>query len=84
VREKRVAQGIGTAEETSPEKPPETSEQLYIVSSTGKYGREEKMMIRIKVRGSDNIEHNTIALVDFGVSENFIDDEYTVANGIPI
>jgi hypothetical protein len=53
------------------------------VSSTGKYGREEKMMIRIKIRGSNNIEHNTTALIDCGASENFIDKAYTAANEIP-
>jgi predicted aspartyl protease len=59
------------------------SEQPYIVSSTEKYGREEKMMIRIKIRGSDNSEHNTTALIDCGVSENFIDKAYAAANEIP-
>jgi hypothetical protein len=59
------------------------SEQQYIVSSTGKYGREEKMMIRIKIRGSNNVEYNTTALIDCGASENFIDKAYTAANEIP-
>jgi hypothetical protein len=59
------------------------NEQPYIVSSTGKYGREEKMMIRIKIRGSNNIERNTTALIKCGTSENFVDRAYTVANGIP-
>jgi hypothetical protein len=79
LREKQVAQGIGTTEE----KPSETSELPYIVSSTGKYGREEKMMIRIKIRGNNNIEHNTTALIDCEASENFIDKAYAAANEIP-
>jgi hypothetical protein len=41
------------------------------------------MMIRIKIRGNNNIEHNTTALIDCGASENFIDKAYTAANGIP-
>jgi hypothetical protein len=68
-----VTQGIGTTEETS-----------YIVSSMSRYGREEKMMIRIKLRGSDNIAHNRTALIDCGASENFIDKAYTAANGVPM
>jgi hypothetical protein len=41
------------------------------------------MMIRIKIRGSNNIEYNTTALIDCGASENFIDKAYTAANEIP-
>jgi hypothetical protein len=72
LREKRVAQGIGTTEETP-----------YIVSSIGRYGREEKMMIKIKIWGSNNVEYSTTAVIDCGASENFIDKAYTAANGIP-
>jgi predicted aspartyl protease len=72
LRGKYIAQGIGTTEETP-----------YIVSSTGWYSREEKMMIRIKIRGSNNIEHYTMALIDCGASESFIDKKYAAANKIP-
>jgi hypothetical protein len=41
------------------------------------------MMIRIKVRGSNDIEHNTTALIDCGASENCIDKVYVAANEIP-
>src|SRR3978361_572358 len=58
-------------------------EQPYIISSTGRYGREEKMMIRIKIRGSNDIEHDTTALIDCEASENFIDKVYAAANEIP-
>jgi hypothetical protein len=42
------------------------------------------MMIRIKIQGNNNIEHNTTALIDCRASENFIDKGYTAANGIPM
>jgi hypothetical protein len=41
------------------------------------------MMIRIKIWGNNDIEHNTTALIDCGASENFIDKAYVAANGIP-
>jgi hypothetical protein len=78
LREKRVAQGIRTAEES-----PKVSEQPYIVSSADQYGREEKKMIRNTIWESNNMEHNTKALFDYGVSEKFIDRAYTAAKGIP-
>jgi hypothetical protein len=58
-------------------------ETPYIVSSIGRYGREEKMMIKIKIRRSNNIKNNSTALIDCGVSENVIDKAYAVANEIP-
>jgi len=44
-----------------------------VVSSTGKYDREEKLIISICIQGKDGDEHKTTALVDCGASENFID-----------
>jgi hypothetical protein len=41
-------------------------------------------MIKIKLQSSNNIEYNTTALIDRVVSENFIDEAYTVANEIPM
>jgi len=41
-------------------------------------------MIKVRIIGTDGIEHNTIALVDSGASENFVDKAYAEASGIPI
>jgi hypothetical protein len=41
------------------------------------------MMMRIKIRGSNDIDHNTTALIGCRAWENFIDKAYAAANGIP-
>ena len=41
-------------------------------------------MIKVKIQGSNDEEHNTTALIDSGASENFIDKAYVEANGIPV
>jgi len=59
------------------EKPP------YLVR-TARYEREEKIMIKVRIQGTDSKECTTTALVDSGASENFIDKAYTEAHGIPM
>jgi len=51
---------------------------------TARYDREEKIMIKVRIQGTDGNECTTTALVDSGASENFIDKAYTEASGIPM
>jgi len=41
-------------------------------------------MIKVRIMRTDGNEHNTIAQVDSGASENFVDKAYTKASGIPM
>jgi len=41
-------------------------------------------MIKVRIIGTDGIEHNTTALGDSGASEKFVDKAYAEANGIPM
>jgi len=41
----------------------------------GRYDRKEKIIIKIKIRGSDNVEHTATALINCEASENFIDEQ---------
>jgi hypothetical protein len=50
----------------------------------GPYQRDEKIILRVAIRGGDNREHITTAMVDCGATENFIDKEYTEWNKIPL
>jgi hypothetical protein len=50
----------------------------------GLYQRDEKIILRVVIRGGDNREHNTTAMVDCGAMENFIDKEYAEWNRIPL
>ena len=56
---------------------------LYLVR-TARYDREEKIMIKVRIQGTDGNECTTTALVDSGTSENFIDKAYAEASGIPM
>jgi hypothetical protein len=53
-----------------------------MISSTGPYNREEKIILKVTMRGHDNNEHHTTTMVDCGVTENFIDERYTKQNNI--
>ena len=57
-------------------------EPPYQVGTT-RYDREENIMIRVRIQGTDGKEYTTTALVDSGVSENFINKAYAEASGIP-
>jgi hypothetical protein len=62
-------------------KPPETP---YMISSTGPYNREEKIILKVTIWGHNNNEHHTTAMVNCGATENFIDERYTKQNNIPL
>jgi len=51
---------------------------------TTRYYQEEKIMIKIRILGTNGKEYATTALVDSGASENFIDKAYVEASGIPM
>jgi hypothetical protein len=63
--------------------PPELSAN-YVVSSAGRQGTYEKVMVRVAIRGQDKIIHTTTAMIDCGATENFIDREYARQNWIPL
>ena len=56
---------------------------MYRVQTTG-YDREEKIMIKVRIQGTDRNECTTTALVDSVASENFIDKAYAEASRIPM
>jgi hypothetical protein len=66
---------------TTKPKPPEPT---YIISSVGPYQRDDKIILKVIIRGSDNKGHVMMAMVDCGATENFIDKEYVEWNGIPL
>jgi predicted aspartyl protease len=55
-----------------------------MISSMGLYNREEKIILKVTIRGHDNNEHYTTAMVDCGATENFIDERYAKQNNIPL
>jgi predicted aspartyl protease len=55
-----------------------------MISSTGPYNREEKIILKVTMRGHDNNEHHTTVMVDCGATENFIDERYAKQNNIPL
>jgi hypothetical protein len=63
---------------------PKPLEPTYIISSMGPYQRDEKIILKVIIRGSDNRGHVTMAIVDCRATENFIDKEYAEWNGIPL
>jgi predicted aspartyl protease len=55
-----------------------------MISSTGPYNRKEKIILKVTIRGHDNNEYHTTAMVDCGATENFIDERYAKQNNIPL
>jgi hypothetical protein len=55
-----------------------------MISSTGPYNREEQIILKVTIRGHDNNEHHTMAMVNCGATENSIDERYTKQNNIPL
>jgi hypothetical protein len=47
-----------------------------MISSTGPYYRDEKIILRVTIRGYDNTKYHTMAMIDYGATENFIDLQY--------
>jgi lipoprotein signal peptidase len=44
-----------------------------MISRIGPYGKNEKVILWVKIKGKDEKEHTTIAMIDCGATENFID-----------
>ena len=76
--------GIGHSNSHPREKPVAEDEDPPYRIRTTRYDREEKVMIKVRIRGSDGMEQATTALVDSGASENFIFKAYAEASGIPM
>jgi hypothetical protein len=55
-----------------------------MISSTGVYNREEKIILKVTIRGHDNNDYYTTAMVDCRATENFIDERYAKQNNIPL
>jgi hypothetical protein len=47
------------------------------ISSVGPYGRNEKIILRVKITGRDEKEHKTMAMIDCRATKNFIDQRFT-------
>jgi len=78
---KRRPLGIGLSNSHPREKPVAEPGPPYRIRTT-RYDREEKIMIKVRIIGTDGNKHHTIALVDSGASKNFIDKAYTEASRI--
>jgi hypothetical protein len=50
----------------------------------GPYQRDEKIILKVIIWGSDNRGYVTMAMVDCRAMENFIDKEYAEWNGMPL
>jgi lipoprotein signal peptidase len=44
-----------------------------MILSIGPYGKNKKVILLVKIKGKDGKEHTTIAIIDCGAMENFID-----------
>jgi len=80
---KRQPSGIDNSNSHLGEKLVAKEEPPYQVGTT-RYEWEEKIMIKVRIQGTDGKECTTTALVDSGASENFIDKSYAKASGIPM
>jgi len=80
---KRQPLGIDNSNSHPGEKPVAKEEPRYQVGTT-RYDREEKIMIKVRIQGTDGKECTTTALVNSGASENFIDKAYAETSGIPM
>jgi lipoprotein signal peptidase len=47
-----------------------------MISSVGLYGKNEKVILQVKIKGKDRTEHTTMAMIDCGAIENFIDRQF--------
>jgi hypothetical protein len=55
-----------------------------MISSTRPYNTEEKIILKVTIWGLDYNEYHTTVMVDYGATENFIDERYTKQNNIPL
>jgi hypothetical protein len=56
---------------------PKPPDRPFIISSVGRYQRDEKIILEVTIQAKNNKIHNTTAMVDCGATENFIDKDYT-------
>ena len=80
---KRQPSGIGLSNSHPREKPIAEPDPPYRIRTT-RYDCEEKIMIEVRIIGTEGNKHHTTALVDSGASENFIDKAYAEASRIPM
>jgi hypothetical protein len=63
---------------------PKPPDHPFIISSMGHYQRDENIILEVIIQGKNNKKHNTMAMVDCGATENFIDRNYAEQIGIPL
>jgi hypothetical protein len=63
---------------------PEPPDCPLIISSMGRYQRDEKIILRVIIQGNNKEEHHTTAMVDCGATDNFIDKDYIEKIRIPL
>jgi hypothetical protein len=44
-----------------------------MISSVGPYGKNEKVILWVTIKGKDGKEHTMTAMINYGAIENFID-----------
>jgi hypothetical protein len=66
---------------TTKPKPPEPT---YIILSVGPYQRDENIILKVIIWGSNNKGYIMMAMVNYRATENFIDKEYVEWNRIPL
>jgi hypothetical protein len=55
-----------------------------MISSVGPYRKNEKVILRVKIKGKDGKEHTTMAMIDCGATENFIDRTFAEQQQLPL
>jgi hypothetical protein len=55
-----------------------------MISSTGPYNRDKKIILKVTIQGHNNNKHHTTVIVNCGATENFIDERYAKQNNIPL
>jgi len=81
---KRWPSGISPSNSDPGEKPVAKEEELPYRIRTTQYDQEETIMIKVQILETKGKKQATTALVDSGVSENFMDEAYAEENGIPM
>jgi predicted aspartyl protease len=55
-----------------------------MISSVGPYGKNKKVILWVKIKGKDEKEHTTMAMIDCGATENFIDRQFVEQQQLPL
>jgi predicted aspartyl protease len=55
-----------------------------MISSIGPYGKNENVILQVKIKGKDEKEHTTTAMIDCGAMENFIDRQFAEQQQLPL